>query len=545
MAQLLESEPNESADKALRIDRSTVVEATLGADPQKPDEDWYALKSSQARTAQVSASAPMGADIALEVVDATRAVLVSVNSAGVGGDEHLSNLDVLGQIFVRVVPVKKGAGGAYTLTVSFRDREPGLEIEPNDRRVDATPVQLGQGVSGFVGHPSDVDLYRFELPVTDSAEPEPVGALEDGGAVDGGVASPDAGSLPDKKLALRIDLSAIDGVAYDLQILTEAEAVLFQTKSRVSTGLSLRNVGVRERDKVIYIALRSAILSSAKDAKRGFSTERTYTLTVVPEEAGASAEYEPNDDVGSATELSANSYREGFINPRGDVDCYRLLTDGPSLVKVTLSGVEHVDLQLSVVKPIDGKPDEVLMKANDGTTKEPEQLNNVRCESVCWFRVETVARKVDGKWVKDDENADQAYRLTTQVVPDDGSEEREPNNAFDQATPLVLGKAVRGTVFPKKDVDYFALDLRSREVKTPLSAQLLGVLKVDVGLYLHRVEPEGQLTLVQTSDSAKGDKAESIRFTAEPALYVFEVRDARNRESNFQDSYQLTVDESD
>jgi hypothetical protein len=72
---------------------------------------------------------------------------------------------------------------------------------------------------------------------------------------------------------------------------------------------------------------------------------------------------------------------------------------------------------------------------------------------------------------------------------------------------------------------------------------VLGILKVDVGLYLHRVENDGKLTLVQTSDSAKGDKAETIRFSAEPGLYVLEVRDTKNREANFQDSYQLTVDE--
>ncbi len=82
-------------------------------------------------------------------------------------------------------------------------------------------------------------------------------------------------------------------------------------------------------------------------------------------------------------------------------------------------------------------------------------------------------------------------------------------------------------------------------MKTPLKATLIGILKVDVGLYLHRVDADGKLTLVQTADSAKGDKPESIRFTAEPGMYVFEVRDTKNREANFQDSYQLTVEEAE
>ena len=62
--------------------------------------------------------------------------------------------------------------------------------------------------------------------------------------------------------------------------------------------------------------------------------------------------------------------------------------------------------------------------------------------------------------MKDDENPDAPYRLSATVVPDDGTDEREPNNAASTATPITLGKPMRGTVFPKKDVDYFQLDLR-------------------------------------------------------------------------------------
>ncbi|MBM4778017.1 MAG: ABC transporter substrate-binding protein [Archangiaceae bacterium] len=545
--QLTELEPNESAEKALVIDRTSVVEATMGADPQKPDEDWYALKAALPRTVDLQVSAPMGGDVAVEVIDATKTVLASVNAAGPGAAERVPNLDVSGTVLVRVVTMKKGVGGAYTLTAIFRERQPGFELEPNDRRVDATQVQLGQAVSGFIAHPGDVDLFRFELPTP--AEEVPV-AVEDAGDVDAGepvdAGMPvDAGAGPELKTALRVDVSAVEGVSFDLQLLTEAEAVLFQAKSRESSGLSLRNVGVRQSDRVLYVAVRSAPVSAAKDAKKGFNVDRSYTLTVVPEEAGATAEYEPNDELGKATDLPPNSYREGFINPRGDTDHFKLTTDGPSIVRVQLGGVEKVDLQLSVVRPVEGKPDEVILKVNEGGTKEPELLNNVRCDGVCWFRVEGVARKVDGKWVKEDENPDQAYRLSNTVVPDDGTEEREPNNTPDAGTPLSFGKAVRGTIYPKKDLDYFALDLRDRQVKTPIAAQLIGVLKVDVGLYLHRVEEDGKLTLVQTSDSAKGDKPESIRFSVEPGLYLFEVRDVKNRESNFQDSYQLTVDEGD
>ncbi|MEW5737449.1 MAG: ABC transporter substrate-binding protein [Myxococcota bacterium] len=548
---LSEKEPNDSAAAALTVDRSSIVEANLGADPNKPDSDWYAFSSSLPRTVDFSVTCPPGADIALELVDETGSVLASVNTGGPGAPERFPNLDVSGKAWVRVVGLKKGAGGAYTLTSTFFERAPGYELEPNDRRVDATQVALGQAVSGTVAHGGDVDWYRFELPSSseapleeDAGAPESTdaGAPEDAGAVTPVDAGPPP---PERRLALRVDVSQVEAVSFDVQVMTEAEAVLFSAKSREGGPLSLRNVGVRESDRVIYVVVRSNPVGAGKDARRGFNATTSYTLTVAPEEAGGSAEYEPNDERDKATDVPPNSYREGFLSPKGDLDYFRLVTDGPSIVKVQVSGVEKIDLVLSLVTvSADGKEEQAL-KANEGAVKEPERLNNVFCDKACFFRVEAAPRKVDGKWVKDDENADQAYRLTADVAPDDGSEEREPNGAAATATPLAFGRPVRGTVFPKKDVDYFALDLRQKQVKTPLKATLLGVLKVDVGLYLHRVEEDGKLTLVQTADVAKGDKPETIRFSAEPGLYVFEVRDSKSREANFQDSYQLTVDEGE
>jgi len=541
---LTEKEPNDSAASALAIERTSVVEANLGADPQKPDVDWYVFTSALPRTVELQVTCPNGADLALEVVDEAGGLLATLNQGGVGVTERMPNLDVSARAFVRVVALKKGVGGAYTLTAKFGDRMPGYELEPNERKVDATAVGLGQAISGSIGHGNDVDFYKYELP---SDEPAPLPgelATEDAGVDDAGIdAGVDAGVLAEKRLALRVDVSAVEGVSLDVQVLTEAEAVLFNAKSKDNGPLSLRNVGVRAADKVIYVAVRSALIGAGKDAKKGLNADVSYTLTVAPEDASGSAEFEPNDELGRATDIPPNSYRDGFISPKGDVDTFRLVTDGPSIAKLTVSGVDKVDLQLSIVQPVEGKADEVVLKVNEGVAREPEQLNNVACNGVCFIRVEAVAKKVDGKWVREDENGDQSYRLNAVVVPDDGTEEKEPNNAASTASPVAFGKSIRGTVYPKKDVDYFAIDLREKPVKTALNATVLGILKVDVGLYLHRVESDGKLTLVQTSDSAKGDKAETIRYSAEPGLYVLEVRDTKNREANFQDSYQLTVDE--
>ena len=123
----------------------------------------------------------------------------------------------------------------------------------------------------------------------------------------------DAGPAPvvvEKKLALRIDVSQIDGVAFELQLLTEAEAVLFSAKSAEGAGLSLRNIGVRANDRVLYVVLKTT-------GKKGFNASTYYTLTVSPEDSNGTTELEPNDEAAKATDLPSNSSREGFISPRG------------------------------------------------------------------------------------------------------------------------------------------------------------------------------------------------------------------------------------
>ncbi|WNG35795.1 ABC transporter substrate-binding protein [Archangium violaceum] len=621
--QLSEKEPNDRPEQAPTLGRDSTVSASLGADPSKPDEDWYRLAPDSPRVADVSVSGIPGGDVVLEVYDAPGIRSAGINSAGEGKPERFPNLYVERERWVRVASARKGTGGAYTLEVRYLLPEDGVEREPNDRAVDASPLQLGQAVAGFLGHAGDEDWYRLELPESVAGTPSaPTGAPapapgdttgaapgaeqpatdpaqapsegtgtpppQPGSSSETAPASPSeemanaptgethpagAGTQPQPggfqipvpvpgqglqpatpeeppAVALKIELTGIEGVRPELSVLSAAEAPLFTTpKGKDGEGFSLRNIGVRANDRVVYLVVKSGWTGTGKDAKRGFNSEKAYTLTVSLEEAGANAELEPNDELYKATPLqvSGTGFKEGFLSPKGDVDNFVLKTTEPVLAKVELSGVERMDLELSVVQPPEGEgqKETVLQRANDGAIKEPERLNNVACNGTCYFRVQGAARKVEGKWVRDYENAEQPYRISITTVPDDGSQEREPNNAADRATELTPSKAVRGTVYPLKDVDYYRLDLSERPVRTSLKATLLGILKVDVGLYLHRLGEDGKLSLVQTSDRAKGDQPEVIRYSAEPGVYILEVRDARNREANFQDAYQLTVEEGE
>ena len=565
----------------MAIGENTDVAASLSSTPAKPDEDWYLLFGDRPRAADVTVSGIPGTVVLLEAYDETRTRLAAVSAEAEGQPARFPNLTVRGKLLLRVSAARKGGGGAYTLSVRYGEPKPGTEVEPNDRHADATEIPP-QGdvwtVQGLYGSPGDEDHFRIVLdtsadagPVmgpdagalaaapTDAAtplatsppapaqppreegfptQPPPLGTARVE-LIDAGVAMPEP-----PRVALRIEVSGVAGVRPELQVLSEAEATLFTARGTEGQPLSQRNLAVRATDRVIDVVVKSAWSGTGKEARRGFDPEHPYTLTVSREAAGANAEYEPNDDLAHATPLPLDGYRDGFLTPKTDVDYYVVRPPQPSLVRFELSGVEKLDLQLSVVEP-GAKPgtEKVLQRSNEGAVKEPERLNSVACNKECFVKVEGALRKVDGKWVREFENPDQPYRLTARAIPDDGSEEREPNDSADQATALTLGKPIRGTVYPKKDVDYFRLDLSDRPVKTALKATLTGILKVDVALFLYLRNDDGSLSLVQTSDRAKGDAPEVIRYAADPGVYLFKVQDSKNRESNFQDSYQLTVEE--
>jgi len=572
-AQRAEVEPDDRPEQSMPIGESTDVAASLSSTPARPDEDWYLLFAEAPRLAEVTVSGIPGTVVLLEAYDETRTRLAAVSAESEGQPARFPNLTVRGKLLLRVSAARRGGGGAYTLSVRYGESRPGMEVEPNDRHADATELLPQAGawtVQGLYGSPGDEDHFRIVLDTGPDAGPAEPGAADAGPAStaeappvpaeppreEGFPAQPPplGGARPDldagaaapepPRIALRLELSGVPGVRPEIQVLSEAEATLFTARGAEGQPLSQRNVAVRATDRVIDVVVKSAWTGTGKEARRGFDPEHPYTLTVSREAAGASAEYEPNDDLAHATPLPLEGYREGFLTPKSDVDYYVVRPPQPSLVRFELSGVEKLDLQLSLVEP-GAKPgtEHVLQRSNDGAVKEPERLNSVACSKECFVKVEGALRKVDGKWVREFENPDQPYRLTVRTIPDDGSEEREPNDTADQATAIALGKPIRGTIYPKRDADFFRIDLSDRPVKTALRATLTGILKVDVALFLYQRGDDGSLTLVQTSDRAKGDAPEVIRYAADPGVYFFKVQDSKNRESNFQDSYQLVVEE--
>lgn len=355
--------------------------------------------------------------------------------------------------------------------------------------------------------------------------------------------------LPTPPALVRIDVEGVPGVRLQVELANQAEAVFYSARSRApGEGISVRNVALRPNETRYFVIVRSAWIGSGKDVTREYNQEAPYRLRVALEEANGSVELEPNDDPDKATPLVGDGVRQGFFAPKGDVDYFLVRYEEPSLVKVELGGVDRIDSVLSVVRPAspERKKEETLLRANDGGAREGELLTNLAVgpEGIL-LKVEAAARQVDKKWVRDQENAIEPYRLTLTSRPDDGSVEREPNDQPELATPVTLGQPIRGTIHPRKDLDLYRIELSASPVKVPLRATVTGILKVDVAAELYRLGDDGKLQVLQIADRAKGDETEVLTHTVEPGVYYLGVRDTRNREANFVDSYQLRVERND
>src|SRR5207248_112638 len=221
-------------------------------------------------------------------------------------------------------------------------------------------------------------------------------------------------------------------------------------------------------------------------------------------------EQEPNDEPARATDIAPGGTRTGYLSPPGDVDWYRVHDDQPMILHAEVTALERADLELSVyasaAKPGD-KP-ELLARANEGGVREGEVLPNVRIPAGdSYIKVESAARELDGKWVRDAEDRDHAYRVLTQLLPDDGSTDREPNNDVAAAQPVTLPARVRGWIWPKRDADVFRFHVPAGA--PPVTVRVSPVRGVDLALRL--IELRGaRADVIGTADAFHGEGEEQI-----------------------------------
>src|SRR6267378_1602154 len=478
-----EQEPNDF-QRAQQIPARALVAGTLQA-PR--DDDWYRVGAGSGKTLALRVELKGVRDAWLETYDRDRNRLLRVHA---GGDDPgvVPGMACLEACFVKV----SGTGlQEYELTVLGGEPRPGEELEPNDRAVDATELRPGSPVRGTFLTADDEDWYRLSLP-------------------DG------SGDV------LRIEVTPVEGVRPELEVRALGDATLLAT-FRGTEGLFVRNLSVHLGETADAGAPDGGPVPAGyylvlKGKSRHGAPLAPYTLTATVEPGAQDLELEPNDDPEHATPLRETA--TGFLAP---------------------SGADRADLELAVYAAAGTEKPRLLARANEGGPRELEVLPAVGIPAGdSYLLVQAAARQLDGKWVRDGEDRQTPYRLAVQLSPDDGSTEREPNDEVATAQLVSLPVAVKGWIWPRKDVDLFRFHVEAGHA--PVNVMLPAVRGVDLQLRLYQLRGDRPPEVIGSSDSKRGDGEEKlIAVPLKEGDYAVEVSSPRHKDASASQAYTLTV----
>ncbi len=189
------------------------------------DDDWYRVEAGKGATlalhVELTQAEPVPSanptpglgplDAQLEVTDRDRNRLVLAHATA-GEPALLPAVACAESCFLHVWG---GQPAAYTLTVLGAAPQEGMELEPNDRAIDANPLPAGKSVQGTLGRPDDEDWYRLSA----SARP---------------------GQF------LRVELTGVPGVRplLELRALPDGALLASFAASSEGAGISLRDISL-------------------------------------------------------------------------------------------------------------------------------------------------------------------------------------------------------------------------------------------------------------------------------------------------------------
>src|SRR6267378_1157190 len=199
------------------------------------------------------------------------------------------------------------------------------------------------------------------------------------------------------------------------------------------------------------------------------------------------------------------------------------------------------DLELELYAAAGTEKPRLLARANEGGPRELEVLPAVGIPAGdSYLLVQAAARQLDGKWVRDGEDRQTPYRLAVQLLPDDGSTEREPNDEIATAQPVSLPVAVKGWIWPRKDVDLFRFHVEAGHA--PVNVVLPTVRGVDLQLRLYQLRGDRPPEVIGSSDAKRGDGEEKlIAVPLKEGDYAVEVSSPRHKDASASQAYTLTV----
>ena len=314
----LEIEPNDTHAAAGILRPGEKRSGYLG---WNKDTDWYRLDLSGAPPEgrlRVDLSPIPGVKARLRLLDRRRKPLVTVPEAKVPWNPGLSatvrdlGLDGTSPPLYVEVRALRGANphDRYEISAQVEVPQSDREKEPNWRPADSAPLLPDHPVDGFIGHPTDWDVFRI-----DSETPR----------------------------VATVVVSGVAGVDLELEHIDSARKVV-STVNELGEGGQETLSAIQVGPQPAFVRVRSRSF--------GYNVERGYRIAVTLSDGG-DQEVEPNNALADAgkVHLPIGKPFTGHIHPRGDIDHFALdvttpTTDETRILTVRLTGVEGLRLGL-------------------------------------------------------------------------------------------------------------------------------------------------------------------------------------------------------
>jgi hypothetical protein len=286
-----------------------------------------------------------------------------------------------------------------------------------------------------------------------------------------------------------------------------------------------------------------AIAGPAGKRLRGADPRLPYTLVATVEQGPEDLEVEPNDEMSRATDIgSSQTTRSGYLAPAGDVDFYRVHTEQPMILHAEVSGLERADVEMLVLAPAaraSARPT-VLARANEGGLREGEVIPALGIPAGdTYIEIVGAARQFEGKSVRDAEDRDHLYKLSLALLPDDGTTEREPNNDPVRGQEVALPAAVKGYIWPRRDVDCFRFHIPVRS--GTLTTRVFPGRGMDLQIRLWEIHGK-RADVIGTADAVRGEGEEAmVAVPVREGDYAVEVSSPRNKDSSPSEPYEVQI----
>lgn len=306
---ILEVEPNDTAATAqVVVPGNHVVGSLLAA-----EQDWYTF--TLAAAGQVRCFSSGGVDVEIHIFDSTGTVKHAWNDGSSNADAGVTL--AAGTYAARVNGYTTTTAGAYNFDLAVNPTNTPTVVEgaePNDTFATATPVVLGDLVSGALSGPTDIDGFSFTITERSVIQID----------------------VSDDSMSPQLDDTS-------LAFWTSADALISSTTgtsfSHRATLTSLSGGGATGvyAPGSYYFRVYTTTTPSPGYTGTGNYTIRTKVVSLPTAPAGVEGA-EPNNTVATATPLALGVPMDGNITA-GDIDWYSISLTGPTLMTfITVDG---------------------------------------------------------------------------------------------------------------------------------------------------------------------------------------------------------------